>query len=72
MCEFLTIKRKDITVKIKSKGYYKLGQLIYEKYQDLTIEDNINLCNLYQSSTNFDPNSAKAWHMYALINYQIV
>ncbi len=72
MNEFLIDPSHKVDNKMKSKCYFKLGQWMKEKIEELS-EKNINeIQTLFDRSIQYNQDYYKAWHMYAAINFEAV
>lgn len=61
---------KNIDDYYKAKKFLKLGLMIKEKTEELTVEAIEKINTLYLTSIQINEKYYKAWHAYALINFE--
>lgn len=72
MNEFLIDPSHKVDNKMKSKCYFKLGQWMKEKIEELSEKNIDEIQTLFDRSIQYNQNYYKAWHMYAAINFEAV
>jgi hypothetical protein len=56
--------------RLKAKAYFKLGCWVQEGAEKLSKETLENVNSLFIESLDLNPANAKAWHHYALVNFE--
>ena len=62
----------SVDSKIKAKAFFTLGSWVYRKADVFTKENLEQINQLFDESIQFNPSYAKAWHHYALTNFEAV
>lgn len=62
----------EIDSKMKAKTFFTLGTWVYDKAEAITKENLEQINRLFDESLQYNPSYAKAWHHYALTNFEAV
>jgi FAT domain len=72
MKEFLLDQSGKIENNLKAKCFLKLGMWAKEKIENLTQITISKIFKYFSEATDLNPDNHKAWHQYALLNFEAV